>query len=167
MHPNTLFDLWMMALGSDDRMWKWEEWNSTHVHIVFVFLIINIRDQYPCGLCGFVWWLLFQRSYLKGYALCRRPSFSGASCRHFGLGGPFPHLGSTLEEMGAAEWTREGPEWDDGKHSLEWLGLQWESVSLLNWGAWGDWAGAAKHLWDFHTFCRYLLAHFFGVKSGS
>ena len=43
--------------------------------------------------------------------------------------------------MGAARRTGADPEPDDGKHSSECLELQLESVSLLNRGVWGDWAG--------------------------
>ena len=68
--------------------------------------------------------------YLQGYALCRRLLLAPRGCRFGGLvprfwylGGPFWHLGSSLGDhfgstgpawttMGAAGWTRGGPEHD-------------------------------------------------------
>ena len=52
------------------------------------------------------------------------------------------------------------PGLDDGKHSPEWLELQLESVSFLNRGVWGDWAGKVIGRWDFHWFCRYIMGYF-------
>ena len=62
--------------------------------------------------------------------------------------------------MVAGGWTRGGPEQDDGKHSLEWLELRWESVSLLNRGVLGDWGGAVKDSWDVCSHGLIFLSHF-------
>ena len=52
--------------------------------------------------------------------------------------GSFRQLGDTPGGMGAAGRTHEGPEPDTGKHSLECLWLQLESVSLSVGELWGD-----------------------------
>ena len=54
---------------------------------------------------------------------CPKLSFERPGASIFGPWG-------TLRGMGAAEQIPWGPESDDGKHSLEWSGLRWESVSL-------------------------------------
>ena len=56
--------------------------------------------------------------------------------------------------------TQGGARVDDGKHSEEWLELRWESVSFLNRGVWGDWAGKLIHWWDFYRFGVFLVRYF-------
>ena len=84
-------------------------------------------------------------SYLKGYALRRQPLLAPRGCHLGGLG---------LEQ-------------DDGKHSLESLELQLESVSFLNRGVWGGWAGAVKEWWDFPTGSDYRFELLLTGKSVS